>query len=172
MFVFPPLTFSCVSLISVHKEHKSDILVLPPPSLFTALCLSSHPSLFPALCLSSCSSLFTASCFLPPPHLYCPMLYLGRLQRWKHRRGILDSKRHWTRRLTPEWWQRGCGECSLVCSFVWRGFFGCVLELIVVCVWGVFLIWRCCAENPPFLGTRKFLRFFVIRWPCLCFKPN
>ena len=70
MFVFPPLTFSCVSLISVHKEHKSDILVLPPPSLFTALCLSSHPSLFPALCLSSRSSLFTASCFLPPPHLY------------------------------------------------------------------------------------------------------
>ena len=37
-------------------------------------------------------------------------------------------------------WQRGCGECSLVCSFVWRGFFECVLELIVVCVWGAFLI--------------------------------
>ena len=60
-------------------------------------------------------------------------------------------------------WKRECGECCLVCSFVWRDLFGCVLELIVVCVWGVFLIWRCCAETPIFLGTRKFSRYFVIR---------
>ena len=46
-------------------------------------------------------------------------------------------------------WKRGCGEWCLICSFVWSGFFGCVLELIVVCVWGVFLICGVVRKTPP-----------------------
>ena len=61
-------------------------------------------------------------------------------------------------------WQRGCGECCLVFSFVWSWLWS---------VYGVFfpdlavLCW-----TPPPSWHSEVLTFFVIGWPCLCFKTN
>ena len=60
-------------------------------------------------------------------------------------------------------WERGCGECCLVWSFLWSGFFGCVLELMwSVCgvlVWGFSGLAALCGKPPsPLLQHSEVLR--------------
>ena len=74
----------------------------------------------------------------------------GKWLRWRPMPFMACLDELWSERTMATWMRRMLSRLFFVWSWWWS-------------VYGVL---------SPFPGTRKFLRLFVIWWPCLCFKPN